>query len=109
MTLKSTRYQKVMPAAVNRRKIARQKVNLSGACVGRGEKTKIKATILDISIFGCRIEIDAILPEGETIQIHLANDDVIGAKIVWQKANEAGCRFENSISLQKMRTLIPSS
>ena len=109
MTLKSTRYQKVLPAAINRRKVARQKVNLTGACVGRGEKTRIKANILDISIFGCRLGLDAILPEGETIQIHLANKEMIVAKIIWQKANEAGCRFEDSISLQKMKALTPSS
>lgn len=108
MTLKSTRYQKVMPAALNRRKVGRQKVNLSGTFVGRGGEVRIKATILDISIFGCRLELDAILPEGETVQIHLTNGEKIDAKVIWQKASEAGCRFEDSISLQKVKALMPS-
>ncbi len=81
MALKSTRYQKVMPAALNRRAVTRRKVNISGASVERGTKNRIQATILDVSIYGCRLEMDAILPEGENVQIHLADKDAVDAEL----------------------------
>lgn len=109
MALKSTRYQKVKPAALNRRVTARAKVNLSGAAVKRGKKNQIKASILDVSIYGCRLELDAIFSEGEKVQIHLADKNIIDAKVIWQKAKEVGCRFEDAISPQNMKALTPSN
>jgi len=108
MALKSTRYQKVVPAALNRRAFELHRVNISGASVTLSKKKIVQATILDVSIYGCRLELDAILPEGEKIQIHLANKEVVDARIIWQKAREAGCRFAEAISQQKMRALAPS-
>jgi len=109
MALKSTRYQKVMPAALNRRAVARHKVNISGTSVKRGKKIQVEATILDVSIYGCRLELDAILPEGEGIEIHLAETHIADAKIVWQKAKEAGCRFADAISPKTMKSLTSSN
>lgn len=109
MALKSTRYQKVMPAALNRRNVKRHKVNITGTFVKRGQASTIQATILDVSVYGCKLALDAILPEGEKIQIHIADRDIVDATIVWQKAREAGCRFANVISPQKMKTLTPSN
>lgn len=109
MALKSTRYQKVLPAAINRREIARRRVHLSGLNVGRRKKNRIRATILDVSIYGCRMELDAIFSPGETIQIHLADKAKIEANIVWQKAREVGCRFESPIDASVMKTLLSTN
>ncbi len=109
MALKSTRYQKVKPAALNRRTMARHQVNITGSFVKRSQKNKIQATILDVSIYGCKLALDAILPEGEVIQIQIADTDSVDATIVWQKAREVGCRFADAISPQKMKALTPSS
>lgn len=108
MALKSTQYQKVEPAALNRRAFELHRVNISGASVPRSKKHKVQATILDISIYGCRLELDTIVPAGENIQIHLANTEVVDARIIWQKASEAGCRFAEAISRQKVKALAPS-
>lgn len=98
-----------MPAALNRRVIKRHEVNITGTFVKRSQANSIQATILDVSIYGCKLALDAILPEGEKIQIHIADQDVVDATIVWQKAREAGCRFAEAISPQKMKALTPSN
>ena len=105
VTLKSTRYRKVEPAALNRRAVPRHKVEVTSVSLSGKKKYAVPASLVDISIYGCRLEIDSDLSEGEEIRVSFATFASVAATIIWKKANEAGCRFADSIDPHMMRTL----
>ena len=105
VTLKSTRYRKVEPAALNRRAVPRHKVEVTSVSLNGKKKFSIPASLVDISIYGCRLEIECEMDEGEEIQVSFATFASVAATIIWKKADEAGCRFADSIDPHMMRAL----
>lgn len=105
MALKSTRYRKVEPAALNRRSVARHNVQICRASLERSNRTPILANLVDISVYGCRLEADAVFSEGEEIQVNVAAFDSVKAIVVWQKVKQAGCRFTDALDPEILRRL----
>jgi len=105
VTLKSTRYRKVEPAAINRRAVPRHEVEVTSVSLNAEKSKSIPASLIDISIYGCRLELDANLTDGEAVEISIATFTSIAATIVWTKDDQAGCRFVDSMDPQMMRTL----
>ncbi|SIN88701.1 PilZ domain-containing protein [Parasphingorhabdus marina DSM 22363] len=105
MALKSTRYRKVEPAALNRRSVARQRVKVSRASFRRSSNRDIKADLVDISVYGCRLEADAVFQEGEEISLDVASADPVTAVVVWHKVKQAGCRFKEALDPEILRRL----
>lgn len=105
MTLKSTRYRKVEPAALNRRAVPRHEVEVTSVSLNAKESKSIPASLIDISIYGCRLELDTKLADGEAVEISIATFASIAATIVWTKAGHAGCRFVDSMDPHMMRAL----
>ena len=105
MALKSTRYRKVAPAALNRRAVPRHCVSVSSASLKRSSDNPISATLVDISIYGCRLEADAVFGEGEEINLAVADGNNVVATVVWQKVKQTGCRFVKALDPKIMRKL----
>lgn len=109
MALKSTRYRKVQPAALNRRSVPRHEVTVSSASLKRKGNMSIAATLLDISIYGCRFEADAVFKEGEKVTVTVNTHAPMKATLVWQKTKQAGCRFADALDTEILRTLTLAS
>lgn len=105
MALKSTRYRKVEPAALNRRAVPRHNVKIRRASLNRSNRNAISADLVDISVYGCRLEADAVFSEGEEIQVNVAAFDTVKAVVVWQKVKQAGCRFTDALDPEILRRL----
>lgn len=105
MALKSTRYRKVEPAALNRRSVLRHSVKVSRASFRRSGNRDIHADLVDISVYGCRLEADAVFKEGEEIRLNVASSDPVAAVVVWHKVKQAGCRFKEALDPEILRRL----
>lgn len=103
--MKLSRYRKPEPALIEQRKMPRRKVAIQRTAVSQGELNPIAAKIQDISIFGCCLGIDAILPPEEVVTVTFENGATAEAIVVWQDRNRIGCRFVEPINaalFQKM-------
>lgn len=109
MTLKSSRYRKVEPASVNRRATPRHEVSISCASLKRSGNKSIIATLLDISTYGCRFEVDAVFKEGEKVTVTVDQHTPIKATLVWQKTKHVGCRFADALDKKILRSLTLAS
>ncbi|MEH6757727.1 MAG: PilZ domain-containing protein [Parasphingorhabdus sp.] len=105
MALKSTRYRKVEPAALNRRATPRHTMAISSASLKRNGNKSIPATLLDISIYGCRFEVDAVFKEGEKVTVTVDEHAPVIATMVWQKTKQVGCRFVDALDTAVLRSL----
>ena len=109
MALKSSRYRKVGPASLSQRSTPRHTVAISSASLERKGNMSIAATLLDISIYGCRFEVDAVLKEGEKVVVTVNEHEPVNATLVWQKTKEAGCRFVDALDTEVLRSLTLSA
>lgn len=105
MALKSTRYQRPEPASLERRGAPRMTVHLTSAALLRSGDVSIEAELHDISVFGCRISVDAIFQEGEEVQVSIDNFEPVVGNVVWQDGRLAGCKFLFPIHPQILRAL----
>ncbi|MBF6602393.1 MAG: PilZ domain-containing protein [Sphingorhabdus sp.] len=109
MALKSSRYRKVGPASLSQRAEQRHKVAISCASLERKGDMSIVATLLDISTYGCRFEVDAVLKEGEKVVVTVNEHEPVNATLVWQKTKQAGCRFVDALDKDVLRSLTLSA
>lgn len=94
----SSRYRKPEPALIEQRKMPRRNVAIQRTSVTHNEQAVIDAKIQDISIYGCCLALDAILPANEVIEITFENGRQVQAAVVWQERNRMGCRFVKPIN-----------
>ena len=74
------------------RKGDRHNVDLTAvAC--RGDGTKIRVRLLNISYDGCQLATEAPLEVGERIKLDLARLGETTAEVRWASKNRAGARF----------------
>lgn len=109
MGLKSSRYRKVGPASLSQRSAPRHTVAISRSSLKRKGNRPIAATLLDISIYGCRFEADAVFKEGEKVVVTVNEHGPVNATLVWQKTKEAGCRFVDALDTEVLRSLTLSA
>ncbi|MEP3227348.1 MAG: PilZ domain-containing protein [Parasphingorhabdus sp.] len=87
----------------------RHEVTVSSASLKRKGDHSIAATLLDISIYGCRIEADAVFKEGERVTVTVDEYAPMKATLVWQKTKQAGCRFADALDTEVLRRLTLAS
>lgn len=109
MSAKSTRYNNVQPAAINRRDVPRYDVAIDISPLKRKKSKPIQARLADISLYGCRLEADAVFQEGEVLELSVDSHVKAEAKVIWQKAQQAGCRFVKALDPEALRSLTISS
>lgn len=89
--------------AAERRRADREAVTVTRATVrGQGEMPGA-ATLLDLSIYGCRLEMALPPDPGARLWLRLDGGWPVRATVVWADADRVGCRFDEPIANDIMR------
>ena len=78
-----------------RRASTRLATNLGTTC--RAPATPQSATVLDLSMTGCRLRIADTLPQGATVNIEMRPARQIQGQVVWSTGQSAGVRFNRPL------------
>jgi PilZ domain len=105
MTLMTSQYRKVAPARIEQREIGRQPVLLQRTTVRRHGKQPIEAELVDVSIYGCRINCAQDFDAGNRLWLRFSGASPVGATIVWAEAGVLGCRFDEPLDRTLFRGL----
>lgn len=92
--------------ADDRRRAERYAVAVSRSSVREHGAPPADATLLDISIYGCRIAFDGAHQPGARLWLRLDGGWPISATVVWADGELMGCRFDQPIAGSTMRDLI---
>ena len=105
MALASSQYRKVEPARLEQRAVERQPVVLRRATARGHGKQAIDAKLIDLSIYGCRIEADHMFKPEERLWLRFSSSHPIAATAVWVEGEKLGCRFDEPIDRALFRAL----
>lgn len=67
------------------------------------------ATLLEISIYGCRLACDVEHDVDEPVWLRLDGSLPIAARVVWSRDGRIGCRFDQPIARSLLRALTISA
>lgn len=90
------------------RAVPRQIVSVTRATVRGHGQDPAEASLRDLSIYGCRLELDAAWQPDDRIWLRLDGGLPIAATVVWAEARWIGCRFDAPIATAAMRALTRS-
>jgi len=100
-----SQYKTAPPARVEQRHEERHSVVLQVVTVDGDEIEKEVAPIVDISSFGCRLEVQGKYAEAIKLELSFFNRDPIIAEVIWCKDGHLGCRFEKKIDMCLFRAI----
>lgn len=103
--LKSTRYNTVEPAAIDRRDTGRQEVRIMTAARLKQHDRLLIGALHDISSYGCRVMSNGQFRKGQKIEIIFGAVSPVSGIIVWHKDGSIGCRFDNRLHPEILRNL----
>ena len=90
-------------APAERREGERRLVTVTRATVrGQGEMPS-DATLLDLSIYGCRLRVPTPPAAGTRLWLRLDGGWPLRATVVWADTDRIGCRFDEPIANSTMR------
>lgn len=90
----TSQYRRVPPARIEQREVVRHSVVLERATLRDQSKTTSEVRLLDLSIYGCRLEINCDITIGERLWLRLVGGDSIRATAIWCEEGKLGCRFD---------------
>lgn len=93
---------------IEERAAPRQIVSVTRATVRGHGQDPAEASLRDLSIYGCRLELDAAWHPDDRIWLRLDGGPPIAATVVWTEARWIGCRFDAPIATSEMRALTRS-
>jgi PilZ domain len=105
MATRSSQYNLVEPALIERRTTRRLSVHVSRATTRRHGESADEATLHDLSIYGCRMTLGEREQAGERLWIRFDGGLPVAATVVWSDGDLAGCRFDEPIDRSVMRKL----
>jgi hypothetical protein len=94
-----------MSAQVEQRNEPRLSLSITRASVRRHGKTPIEAVLHDLSSYGCRLLSSVAVDEGERLWLRFNGLMPISATVVWCLDGMIGCRFDDQLDRQLMRSL----
>ena len=103
MASRATAYRAM--ASVERRDTTRTDVQIVRAAMQGIAQEAVAATLVEISIYGCRIACDSDVAGEESIRLSLRGSLPIAAKVVWNRDGMIGCRFDAPIGRPLLRSL----
>ncbi len=103
MASRATAYRPMAPA--ERHDTARFDAQVTRAVVRGQAQTSADASLVEISIYGCRIACDVAHDVGEPVWLRLDGSLPIAAKVVWNEGGLIGCRFDMPIGRPLLRSL----
>ena len=103
MASRATAYR---PAAISdRRDAARVDAQVMRAALRSATNEPTPATLVEISIYGCRIACDLTPEVDEPVWLRLGGSLPIAAHVVWSEGTRIGCRFDAPIGRPLLRSL----
>lgn len=82
----------------SRRREERLPADIRARYGASGNPERALCRIIDVSKHGARLEVYCDLPLATSITLKLPNSEALGARVVWSKDFEAGCRFNEPLS-----------
>lgn len=105
----ATSFRQLKQAAPTEERAApRQIVSVTRAAVRGPGQDPAESSLRDLSIYGCRLELDAAWQPDDRIWLRLDGGPPIAATVVWAEARWIGCRFDTPIATATMRALTRS-
>lgn len=101
----TSQYRKVSPARIEQRAVERQPVLLQRATVRRHGKKPIEAKLIDVSLYGCRVDADEIFESEQRLWLRFSGGNPVGATVVWAEGGTVGCRFDEPLDRTLLRAL----
>ncbi len=105
MTLASSQYRRVEPARIEQRTVERHSVLLHRSTVRGHGRQAIDAELVDLSIYGCRIEADHSFKENDRLWLRFSSSNPVPATAVWSEGSTLGCRFDEPLDRSLFRAL----
>lgn len=105
MATRSSQFNRVEPALIERRTTRRLSVHVSRATTRRHGDAAHEATLHDLSIYGCRMTLDVQENAGERLWIRFDGGLPVAATVIWCDDGMAGCRFDAPIDRSVLRKL----
>ena len=105
MSLAASAYRKVAPARLDQRTIARHPVLIKRATVRGHGRHPAEAELIDLSIYGCRLAVDANYTIGDRLWLRFAGESPVAASTIWSEGGELGCRFDEPLDRALFRAL----
>jgi hypothetical protein len=105
MGLATSAYRKVEPARLEQREITRQPVVIKRATVRGHGRQPVEAQLVDLSIYGCRLAVDALYKPMDRLWLRLGGDKPVAATTVWFDGDQLGCRFDEPLDRALFRAL----
>ena len=96
----------VLPVGESR-KSPRRIVNIAAALREEGATTSA-ATVLDISMGGCRLEAKGAIEAGREIWLKLPGLETRRSRIIWTQGPLAGCEFDMPLQAGEFEMLVPN-
>ena len=105
MSLVASAYRKVAPARLDQRTIARHPVLIKRATVRGHGRHPAEAELVDLSIYGCRLAVDADYKIADRLWLRFAGESPVAASTIWVEDGQLGCRFDEPLDRALFRSL----
>jgi hypothetical protein len=105
MGLATSAYRKVVPARIEQREVARHMVVIKRAIVRGHGRQPVDAELVDLSIYGCRLSVDALFKAQDRLWLRFAGEKPIAATTIWFEGGQLGCRFDEPLDRTLFRAL----
>ncbi len=105
MSLAVSAYRKVAPARLDQRNTARHPVLIKRATVRGHGRHPAEAELIDLSIYGCRLAVDADYKIADRLWLRFAGESPVAASTIWSEGGELGCRFDEPLDRALFRAL----
>jgi hypothetical protein len=100
-----SKFRPVESASLDKRRVQRHPVLVRRATVRRHARNPSEASLVDISVYGCRLSIDGSYQEGDRLWLRFAGGNPIAATVVWFDGTQMGCRFDEPLDKMVFRAL----
>lgn len=105
MSYATSQFRKVPPARLEQRQELRHPVLLGKVAVRKHAERPISASLVDVSVYGCRVLFDGGVKAGDRLWLRLAGSEPIGATAVWSDGERLGCKFDDMLDRSLFRAL----
>jgi hypothetical protein len=103
MASRATAYRPV--TSVDQRGERRLEAQWRGAEIRGAEGEPVAASLVEISIYGCRLACDQRFDIETRVWLRLDGGAPVSAKVVWCADGRVGCRFDTAIPREQLRAL----
>lgn len=101
----TSQYRRVAPARLDERAAVRHPVLITRSTVRRQGAQADEAKLIDLSIYGCSLEIETIVKVGQRLWLRFSGSMPIASTAIWCEGGKVGCRFDTAIERDLFRSL----